>query len=86
MDWVIAVFVVVVLFWAVVELVAIAGAMGAVTGERLARCEHCHRIGLTEEGSMHPGGCPEHLGAHLHHLGRTLAPHVHRPHLPHFSH
>ncbi len=36
-------------------------------GEGLKRCRACGRLGLSEGGSVHPHGCPEHH--FLHHPG-----------------
>lgn len=84
MDLAIAVLVVAGLGWALVEAAAVAGLFGAATGEQIERCARCRRYGLTEDGTMHPNGCPDHLAAHLRAVHAHLGPHhPHRPHFPH---
>lgn len=53
--------VVTVLFWAVVELAAVVGFLGVLTGERIERCPRCHHIGLTTDSKFHEHGCPINL-------------------------
>lgn len=90
MAWAAAALVVAAAFWVVVEVAAVAGFFGVLMGERIERCHHCGRVGLTSGHAMHPDGCPPHPAAQfLHHLHAEWVRrdhHLAHPHLPHFSH
>lgn len=79
MLWVVIVLVFALVLWGVVEVAAVAGFLGVLSGEKLERCSHCHQYGLTSDGIMHPHGCPDGIAAHLAHLMRSFG------HLLHFD-
>lgn len=82
----VVVFVFVVLFWGIVEGAAVVGLYGAVAGERIERCQRCHRFGLTSCGRLHAAGCPTGLREHFAHACTSLTDAVHasvRVHLRH---
>lgn len=58
MVYLVVCFAVAVALWAALELLAVAGFLGVLSGERFERCAQCHRIGLTFGGCRHAAGCP----------------------------
>jgi hypothetical protein len=82
MAWVIAIFVFAALVWVLVEGAAVLGFFGALMNERIERCRHCGRVGLTSNHTMHPNGCPQTLVTRLRHawVGQPHHLHSHSPH------
>lgn len=86
MIFVIVTLVVAVLFWAIVELAAVVGFLGVLTGERIERCPHCHRDGLTTDGELHELGCPIDLRERWVRFAHASLHDWHGGHSVHFKH
>ena len=69
-DWIVGLLLVAALAVASCSMMGL-GVVGALIGGRIARCDRCGRLGMTQgAGRVHDGGCPHPHGpwAHRHHL------------------
>lgn len=82
----VVVIVFVVVFWAVIDWMAVIGFFGALTGERLERCSRCHRFTLTSGGAVHADGCPMSIHEHVAHVRESAVHGLHFGHRLHFGH